>query len=180
MNRKSLTKRQKMVLSGDLFELIVASKIQSLFDYPILIKREFYDDRIHKSMECDLILVTPFKIYCIECKSYNGYVSGSKFETNWRFASSGRKSTVQNPYLLNKIRIRLIRGLFYNRDFNPPKVENLIVVPDYCNIHVGYDKIYNLTDFLNLIKIDSVTHKSIYKEHELSKFLFDNSSKRRS
>lgn len=172
------SKREKMVSSGKGFELVVASSIKSVFDYPILLNREFFDYRIGRGMECDLILVTPFKIYCIECKNYNGYIAGDRFDVDWRFASSGRKGKVQNPYLLNKRRIRLIRGLFYNKGYNPPTIENFIIVPDNCQIHSNYKNVLHKRDFLNLLRLDSVTHKYVYKEDQISEFIF-NLSKRR-
>lgn len=174
----SSSKREKMVASGKRFELIVASSLKSIVDYPILLNREFFDKRIGRGMECDLILVTPFKIYCVECKNYNGYIAGNLYDNEWRFASSGRKSRVQNPYLLNKRRARLIRGLFYKDDYNPPKVENIIVMPDCCHIHVDYKHIFNITDFLNLVKLDCVTNKSVYRVDQISKFLIEYSKRR--
>lgn len=174
----SLTKREKMVYSGKKFEIIVASQLSSIFNYPILLNRQFLDRRIGKGMECDLVLVTSFKIYCIECKNYSGYIAGNMFDEKWRFSSSGRKGKVQNPYLLNKRRIRVIRGKFYENNYNPPKIENLIVVPDNCNIHVDYKAVYNLTDFINIVKIDSVTNKDVYRTEKLSEFLVSNSRRR--
>lgn len=178
MKDLSLTKREKMVYSGKKFEIIVASNLSSIFNYPILLNRQFLDRRIGKGMECDLILVTPFKIYCIECKNYNGYIAGNLFDEKWRFASSGRKGKVQNPYLLNKRRIRVIRGKFYESNYNPPRIENVIVVPDNCNIHCDYKNVYNLTDFLNLVRIDSVTNKEVYRSEQLSEFIISNSARR--
>lgn len=173
-----LTKREKMLLSGDKFEFVVATKLLSIFDYPILIKRQFYDARIYRSMECDLIFITPFKIYCIECKHYKGYIAGNKFDKDWILASSGRKNTFQNPYLLNKRRIRVMRGFFYKNNYNPPSIENIIVVPDSCAIHSDYKKVFNVTDFINLVTMDSVTNKSIYKERQLAEFIFNCSTRR--
>lgn len=176
MKDLSLTKREKMVYSGKKFELIVAFHLRSNYDYPILFNRQFFDVDSHRDRECDLLFVTPFKIYSVECKNYNGYIAGNLFDSKWRFASSGRKNKVSNPYLSNKRRIRLLRGKFYENNYNPPEIENVIVVPDNCNIHVPYKKIYNLTDFLNLVRLDSVTNKEIYKVDKISDFIISNST----
>lgn len=163
--------RNKMVYSGKFFEMYVASKLWSEFDYPILLNREFLDNRIGRHRECDLIFVTPFKIYCVECKNYKGYVSGNKFDDKWTFTSSGRKSKSQNPYILNKKRIRTIRSKFYSNNYYPPKIENIIVFPDRCKIHVDINNVYNLSDFITLVRMDSVTMRQIYKSDSICNFL---------
>ena len=168
-----------MVYSGKRFEITIANLLRSDFDYPILLNRQFLDCRTNKSRECDLIFITPFKIYCVECKNYNGYVAGGSFDENWRFASSGRKGNVQNPYVLNKKRIRLIRSKFYSNNSYPPQIENIIVFPDKCRIHVNNKSVYNLTDFINLVKLHSVSMKDCYKVDSICSFLEKNSSIRR-
>lgn len=172
------SKREKMVNSGKRFELTVASNVRLSYDYPILLNREFFDPRLGRGMECDLLIITPFKIYCVECKNYNGYIAGDLFDIQWRFASTGRKGKVQNPYLLNKRRIRLIRGIFYKNGFKPPRIENIIVVPDNCNIHVEYKNVLTLTDFMNIVRLDSAINKSLYKVDNIANFMFNNSKRR--
>lgn len=172
------SKREKMVNSGKRFELTVASTIKSNFSYPILLNRDFFDPRLGRGMECDLIIVSPSKIYCVECKNYSGYIAGDSFDIEWRFASSGRRGRVQNPYLLNKRRIRVIRGKFYERGFKPPRIENIIVVPDRCQIHSNYKNVFTLTQFTSLVSFDSAVNKHVYKVSNISEFILNSSSRR--
>lgn len=173
------SKRDKMVMSGVKFERTVASFINSSFDCSILLNRQFLSPRIHKSIECDLLVITSKKIYCVECKNYKGYIAGDMFEPYWRFASSGKRGNVQNPYLLNKKRIRAIRGGFYRRGLTPPSIESFIVVPDKCHINVELCvNVINIYSLLEIIRIDNSTLPVKFNVPNLERFLCKISSVR--
>lgn len=163
-----------MVGSGVRFERTVASFIESTIDCSILFNREFLSPRIHKYIECDLIVVTSKKIYCIECKNYKGYIAGDAYDYYWRFSSSGKRGKVQNPYLLNMKRIRAIRGEFYNKGLTPPDIESIIVVPDKCRIHVDDEDVIvmNLFSLLEVLRIDTDTLPIKFNVVNLEKFLY--------
>lgn len=171
-----LSTREKMVYSGISQEIGIANLLRSNgFDYPILLNREFLDPRTGRFRECDLIFITPFKIYCIESKNYNGYIAGKRFDKKWRFASSGRRGEVANPYTSNRTRIRLMRSKFYSVDCYPPYIDSVIVVPDRCKIHCDTGNVYSVSDFISLVKVDSVSMKEKYKVDAVCTFLENNS-----
>lgn len=157
-----LTKRQKMVASGSYFERKVASLIATNVECKILINIRFYSGSIHRGSECDLLVITPVKIYCIECKNYKGFISGERFAPVWSFVSSRKLGHVKNPYLYNQSHIRLIRGTFYKNGLNPLDIENVIVVPDSCKIHVADCGVVNLSTLVDRIVFECENLKPIY------------------
>lgn len=167
------TKRQKMVASGSYFERKVASMIIMSIDCKILINPKFYSHSLHRGTECDLLVISPSKIYCIECKNYNGFISGNKFDETWNFVSSGKLGHVQNPYLLNNKHIRLIRGTFYNKGLRPLEIENIIVVPDKCNIHVEDCNVVNLSELMKRLSYEFRNGKHLYNIDLLEKYFND-------
>lgn len=174
---KKPSMRDKMVQSGTVFELLVSSKIHSIVECKTLANKKYMDFRLGRGVECDVIVVTDCKVYCVECKGYNGFISGDKYSDKWRFASSGKIGNVQNPYLLNRRRIRMIRGSFYRNGVSPIPIANYIVVPDKCNIHVEGCNVVSLSSLLSIIRNDSKMLPKIYNRSSLSKFLSDVSVK---
>ena len=174
-----LSKREKMVLSGSRFERIVATFVSSSIPCSVLLNKEFMSPRLHRGLECDLIVITSKRIYCVECKNYSGYIAGDMFDYQWRFASSSKIGRVQNPYLLNKKRIRTIRGKFYSRGISPPHIENVIVVPDKCRVHVDSDcNVYNLSAFIESAIMTETLLPDIYNVDNVEKFLIKVSNTR--
>lgn len=176
MELSSSEKREKMVASGTLFERHVSTMIQATVKCRIFVNYEIFSKRLGRATECDLVVVTSNKIYCIECKNYNGYIVGSRFDEKWRFASSGRKGKVQNPFLLNRKHIRLIRGEFYKLGLRPLEIINVIVVPDNCTITgdrcTVNDKggLMNLSSLLTMIRMDC-QGQPFYSIQSISMFL---------
>jgi len=165
------TKREKMVASGSYFERKVASTIATSIQCKILMNPEFYSNSLNRGTECDLIVISPVRIYCIECKNYKGFIAGDLYEPTWKFVSSGKLGHVQNPYLLNKRHIRLIRGTFYKRNLNPLYIENIIVVPNKCKIHVEGCNVLSLSELITKLVFEYEHYKPIYNVDTVEKYL---------
>lgn len=165
------TKREKMVASGRYFEKKVASMITTSINCKILMNPEFYSNSLNRGTECDLIVISPVKIYCIECKNYNGFIAGNMFEETWSFVSSGKLGHVQNPYLLNERHIRLIRGTFYRRGLKPLDIENIIVVPNRCKIHVEGCNVLSLSELMTKIIFEYEHFKPLYNVDVVESYL---------
>lgn len=164
------SKREKMVLSGSYFERKVASLISNSMDCVIYINSKFYSPSLNRGTECDLVVLTQFKLYCIECKHYNGFIAGERFSKEWKFVSSGKLGHIQNPYLLNKMHIRIIRGTFYKKGLKPLDIENIIVVPDKCKIHVEKCNVMHLSDLMIKLDFDRQCLKPIYNLNSLEAY----------
>lgn len=144
-----------MVASGDTFELVVGEYLKSVYDCEVIYNAEFHCPRIFRGTECDVICVTPQKIYCIECKNYSSAISGKSSDLEWVFYSRGKRSNVANPVLSNLRHIRAIRGLFRKNGLTPPQIENLVCVPDTCKIHTDCEEVINIRSLISLVNLDS-------------------------
>lgn len=163
-------KRMKMVASGKFFERKVASIVNQTIPCKFFLNYEIYSRHLGRGTECDLLVLTSTRVYCVECKNYNGFISARKFKYDWFFASTGRKGRVQNPYLLNRKHVRIMRSAFYERGLNPIEIENVIVVPDGCSINGDDCNIMRLSEFVAKVKFDYESLGKIYNVDSLYKF----------
>ena len=171
MSNHELTKREKIVLSGKKHERYVALEIANLIPCRFILNYTVFSRELNRGTEIDIVVVTHSKIYCVECKNYNGYIAGNKFDEYWTFASSGKRGRTQNPYLLNRKHIRLLRGCFYNKGLKPLTVENVIVVPDRCKIHVENCNVMNVSSLLSLLTLEYRTSPKVYAIDKVYNFI---------
>ena len=129
-----MDKRHKMVLSGDSFESLVGNTLAEELDCIVKYNLRFFSPRINKGLECDVIVITPFKIYVIECKNYSTSISGKSLSTYWSFISSHKRGFVQNPILLNDRRVRTLKGQLRNKGLDDVEIVSLVCVPASCRI----------------------------------------------
>lgn len=129
-----MSKRDKMVLSGDSFEALVGNILLKEFECCVKYNLEFFSPRINKGLECDVLAITPYKIYIVECKNYNYSICGKRLSPYWSFISSHKNGFVQNPILLNNRRIRTLKGHLRNEGFKDVDIVNYVCVPTSCNI----------------------------------------------
>lgn len=162
------TRREKMVMSGDMFEVIVADNVEiACRDVIIRHNYEFYSPRLNRGTECDVIAITKNSIYCIECKHYTTFISGERFDYEWRFASSGKKSTVINPVLSNMKHIRTMQGLLRQAGYGDVEIKSLICVPDSCKIYTECKEVVNLSYLLGIVKNDFNKSKGFTNQKEM-------------
>lgn len=160
-----------MVKSGENFEELVSLYSLSTTKCSIKNNYEFFSPRIGRGTETDVIVITEHRIYCVECKNFNGYLTGSELDLQWVFASSGRKSKVANPVLANYKHIRSIKGLLRKMSFPAYEIENIVCVPNKTKIHTNCSEVMTLGSFLFKLEIDKYLDK-IYDINEVSE-IFD-------
>lgn len=161
---KKLSKRKQMVLSGNTFEIFVAEYLETKVSCDIKSNYLFYSPRIGRGTECDVLLITDTKIYCIECKNYNRLIDGKWYEPEWYFVSSGKRNYVSNPVLANDRHIRTIKGLLNAEGISDIEIENIVCVPDNCEIRSKCQEVYTLSRLAQKIVMDSYLHKKINRK----------------
>ena len=142
--------------SGDSFEKTVS--VYSILTTKCVTKKNyrFYSPRIYRGTETDVIVITKKKIYCVECKNFNGFIRGSRLDVDWVFASSGCKGKVFNPILSNEKHIRTIRGLLRKNNMPVYEIQNIVCVPNGTRIHTECEEVFHLSSFLRILKEDSL------------------------
>lgn len=148
-----MDRSDRMRISGAELEIDVSSLVQSHFrdTCKIINNLEFYNNRVGRNIECDVLVITNKCIYCIECKNYNGYIKGEELDLKWSFASSGNLSIVNNPVLNNNKHIRTIKGLMYSKGLGEINMKSFVVVPNRCNIHTECEEVIHLGDLIDRI-----------------------------
>lgn len=162
MNKHS--KRSKMILSGEAFELLVGEKLEMLLpDSKVRYNYTFYKPSIGRGTECDVILVNPYGIYCVECKNYSTSISGNSLDPEWRFISRGSKSRVVNPFISNYKHIRAMQASFRRVGFGYIPIHNYVCVPDSCRIYSDRKEVVNYSSLMSRIRKDSL-HRVVIKD----------------
>ena len=163
MNNKS--KRAKMVLSGETFELFVGENLEILVeDSKVRYNYTFYNPRIGRGTECDVILVNHYGVYCIECKNYSTSISGNCLDETWRFISRGKRSRVDNPFISNYKHIRAMQSALRKVGFDYMPIKNYVCVPDSCRIYSDRDEVVNFSTMLSQIEQDALINSVVIKD----------------
>ena len=163
-----MTKREKMLYSGDLYELYVGDEISRQVNCAIRYNYRFYSPRINRGLECYVIVITSHKIYVIECKNYSSFIAGKRLSPMWTFVSSGKRGFVQNPILLNDRRVRTIKGHLYSELHKSYEVSSFVCVPSKCRINSNCDEVVTLPNLISKITFDSF-NKPKYNLEQVSK-----------
>lgn len=150
-----MSRRLEMVKSGESFEEMVATCSISKIKCVVKTNYRFYSPRIYRGTECDVIVITESKIYCVECKNFSGFIMGDSLDIEWVFASSGRMGRVSNPVMSNNKHLRSIRGLIRKVNKELIDIENIVCVPDNCRIKSTCKEVMNLSSFMKLLERDS-------------------------
>lgn len=145
-----------MIKSSIKLEHFVSTFFNSHEEYKVFLDYKLFNYMLSRNNQCDVIGITPNKVYCVECKNFSTTISGSTHDKFWSFYSSGKKGKVVNPYLKNSDRVRLMRCYFYRYRKVPVEMESVIVVPDHCRIVNNTGNIYNFSDFKIKVKNDNM------------------------
>lgn len=145
----------KGLLKGTHFEVHIQ---QSLEHYPMvkcIPNVEVYSHKLGKNTQIDQIILAPWAIYFVEQKSFSSYLTGELSDHDW-VGTTGRKSTViYNPVMQNQEHIRSFnRALFttYKQFIRPL---SYVIVPDTCVVQSKCDNVVNLSNFLDILAMDS-------------------------
>lgn len=154
--------RECLIKSGSRFECIVSSTIHSIFLGELYLNVKFFSPSINRGTECDIIFVTNHAVYCIECKNYRKFISGSYLDLKWSFSSDGRnfKDTI-NGFIENDKHVRILNGLLRKEGIKDVPIFNLICVPDTCTIKSDCLNVKKLSDLIIEMKYLEEINKKI-------------------
>lgn len=149
----------KGIFSGYSFEDEVAEKLRWIGN-GVLLKNVFlYSYNLRRYTEIDMIYVTPYKLYCIECKSFRTSITGDMGDVVWTGKSGRYITRVYNPYFQNLEHIRCIKRSLREFDCYTNNIENIIVVRDSCKISSNYSNVFPLKRFVSKVRREMVQHR---------------------
>ena len=141
----------------------------------IFIKVKDYTSQI------DHIVVSPYGIFVIETKQYNGYITGGKYDKNWVRYAGKNKYYYTNPIRQNYGHVKSLAKLLHTDE---SKLINIVCIPSNAKLKIEHDgelvRNYNIVDkilsynnividnvdeIVDIINSSNIKDKKIKKEH---------------
>lgn len=148
-------------------------------EYKILNNIFIYVDNY--THEIDHVIVSPYGIFCIETKQYNGLITGDKYDKKWVRHKGLKEYYYNNPIRQNYGHVKSLSKLL---NISDNKIYNIVCIPSKAELIVnhdgelvGYDTIRakilsykdimidNVDETVNKIKKANIKDKKIKKEH---------------
>ena len=131
--------------------------------------------------QIDHVVVSPYGIFVIETKQYNGYITGNKYDKNWIRHTRKKQYYYTNPIRQNYGHVKALSSLL---NIEESKIFNIVCIPSRAKLKIEHDGeltrintlISKITSYQNEIinNIDeivieiiknNITDKSIKKNH---------------
>jgi hypothetical protein len=138
----------KGLLKGTSFEMELGKYIKG-DSFRLFSNVSIYSYKLRKYTEIDNLVITPWRLYSVESKSFSSYLKGEIGDYQW-LGITGRTTTpVYNPVMQNFEHIRSLNSSYFRKYNEFLDVENYVVIPDTCKGISNYSKLKNISDFLD-------------------------------
>ncbi len=145
-----------------------------------------------KIYQIDHIVVSPYGIFSVETKQYNGFITGSKYDKKWVRHVGKKKYYYTNPIRQNYGHVKALSELL---NIDESKIFNIVCIPSTAKLKIKDDgevvRNYTIKDkilsyqtvvlndideIVNIIKQNKITDKKQRQEHITNiKNIIDNS-----
>lgn len=142
-------------VKGASFETEITVKLSVVKDSVCIPHVKVYSHFLGTETEVDNILLTPWKFYCVEAKSFTTSLEGNLGDYEWIGNSWGKRTVIYNPVSQNFEHIRSLNSYLKRVLGKFFRFENIIVVPDSCLIKSNYPNVMTISDFMSRIVMDS-------------------------
>ena len=134
-----------------------------------------------RTHQIDHVVVSPYGIFSIETKQYNGYITGNKYDKKWIRYAGNKKYYYENPIRQN---YGHVKGLSELLNIDESKIFNIVCIPSTAKLNIEHDGeltrnytlverilsynkviINNVDEITNIINSNNITDKNIKKEH---------------
>ncbi len=89
-----------------------------------------------RTCQIDHVVVSPYGIFVIETKQYNGFFVGGKYDKKWTMYAGKRKYYYENPIRQNYGHCMIIKELLKLDDLN---VFNIVCIPSNAKLKIKHD-----------------------------------------
>lgn len=108
--------------------------------------------------QIDHVVISPYGIFSIETKQYNGYITGSKYDKYWVRHFGEKKCYYINPIRQNYGHCKTIAELL---NIDESKIYNVVCIPSNAKLKVKHDG--------ELVGYDTIVNKIMaYNEEKIS------------
>ena len=131
--------------------------------------------------QIDHVVVSPYGIFVIETKQYNGYITGNKYDKNWVRHTIKKQYYYTNPIRQNYGHVKALSSLL---NIDEMKIFNVVCIPSRARLKIDHDGeltrlgtliskitsyqneiISNTDEIVNEIIKNNITDQSIKKNH---------------
>lgn len=131
--------------------------------------------------QIDHVIVSPYGIFSIETKQYNGYITGSKYDINWVRHAGKSKYYYTNPIRQNYGHCKALSKLL---NIDESKIYNIVCIPSNAKLKIEHDgelviydtivdkimsyneeKMDNVNELYNKLIVNNIKSRKIKKEH---------------
>jgi len=134
------------------------------------------------SHQIDHVVVSPYEIFSIETKQYNGRITGTKYDKYWVRKKRGKKYYYNNPIRQNYGHVKALCELL---KIDESKIYNIVCIPSrhvYLKIQHDGEIVTNITinekilsyneevlsdidNIVDIIEKNNITDKKLRKDH---------------
>ena len=123
--------------------------------------------------QIDHVVISPYGIFSIETKQYNGYITGNKYDKKWVRHSGRKKYYYTNPIRQNYGHVKALAELL---NLEESKIYNVVCIPSKATLNIQHDG--ELTRYSTLYdKIISYNEEIIDNVFDLYEFISNNNIK---
>ena len=131
--------------------------------------------------QIDHVVISPYGIFSIETKQYNGFIVGNKYDKNWIRYAGKKKYYYSNPIRQNYGHVKSLSELL---NIDESKIYNVVCIPSKARLKIQHDgelvrydtivdkilsykniAIDNIDEVVDIINKSNITDKNIKKEH---------------
>lgn len=131
--------------------------------------------------QIDHVVISPYGIFSIETKQYNGFITGNKYDKNWIRHAGKNKYYYTNPIRQNYGHVKALSELL---NIDESKIFNVVCIPSKATLKVEHDGelvrydtladkvlsykeviIKNVDEIVEIINKNNIKDKNIKKEH---------------
>lgn len=106
--------------------------------------------------QIDHVIVSPYGIFSIETKQYNGYIVGSKYDKNWVRYIGKKKIYYTNPIRQNYGHVKSLSELL---KIEESKIYNIVCIPSRAKLKIQHDG--------ELVRYDTIVNKILSYKDEI-------------
>ena len=114
-----------------------------------------------RTCQIDHVVVSPYGIFVIETKQYNGFFVGGKYDKKWTMYAGKRKYYYENPIRQNYGHCMIVKELLKLDDSS---VFNIVCIPSNAKLRIKHDG--ELTRNTTIIKKILSYQKEVIKNHD--------------
>jgi hypothetical protein len=153
---------------GKKIEDLMNSEILKTVPCLTLQNSTYFSRRLNKDTEIDIIVLSGFAIYSIECKGYTDLIRGLLSQRRWYGFSGRHQTAIYNPVMQNYMHVRTLRN-YLNLAFNEwYDIHNYVVVLNDTRIETDATNVINIQTFQNILYNDSRTLQKRYDPDSLA------------